>query len=391
MNNGPLDHLLEIKTGKMRQISSQNRQKPRGEFAKMIGSEPGKMVEIDPGETFTLAEIPGAGKIVRIWMTTMNLPGAKVNFNHFGLLKFFWDGEKIPSVEVPFGAFFGVPWGNYTHYLSTPLSCTSGGYNCNFPMPFSKGCRLEITNESSVKWPGLFFQIQYLELEKQPSSLRFHATWRRENPTQYRVPYRILDAKGQGHFAGVHLFMQNTSQWLNPQRMWNRYQETGSFLSAFFPEMLGMGILEGWEKIQVDGEEKPSILGTGTEDYFNSGFYYSNGTYSAPYWGCTVRSYPQARCASYRFHVQDPISFQKSILVDIDHGYTNQVEGDYQSVAYWYQNEPHQAFPALPGPEWRLPTPTSRNKAQFAVFTSPLWIPASIVGIRLVQKMLKRR
>ena len=391
MNPAPLNNLLDIQTGKMRLISSQNRQKPRGEFAKMIGSEPGKMVEINPGETFTLAEIPGAGKIVRIWMTTMNLPGAKVNFNEFGVLKFYWDGEKNPSVEVPFGAFFGVPWGKYTHYISAPLSCTSGGYNCSFPMPYSNGCRIEVVNESSVIWPGLFFQIQYLELENQSSPLRFHALWRRENPTQYRIPYRIMEAKGQGHFAGVHLYMQNTSQWLNPEKMWHRYQDSGSILSAFFPEMLGMGILEGWERIRVDGEEKPSIQGTGTEDYFNSGFYYSNGTFSAPYWGCTVRSYPQARCASYRFHIQDPIPFQESITVDIDHGYTNQVEGDYQSVAYWYQKEPHVDLPALPDPSLRIPTNPRRNIAQFAAFTSPLWIPASIIGLKLSKRIFGRR
>ena len=390
MSDSTFDHLLNIQAGKMHQVSSQNRQKPRGAFAKMIGSEPGKMVEIDPGETFTLADIPGAGKIVRIWMTTMNFPGATVNFNDYGVLKFYWDGEKEASVEVPFGAFFGVPWGKYTHYISAPLSCTSGGYNCNFPMPFSNGCRLEVTNQSSVTWPGLFFQIQYIELEEQPSPIRFHALWKRENPTRHRVPYRILEAEGQGHFVGVHLFMQNTSQWLNPPKMWERYQNSGSILSTVFPEMAGMGMLEGWELIRVDDEAQPSIIGTGTEDYFNSGFYYLNGTYSAPYWGCTVRSYLKSRCATYRFHIPDPIAFKKSIQVDIDHGYTSQVEGDYQSVAYWYQTEPHLAFPGLPTPELRLPIPTTMNTAQFAAFTSPIWIPAGIIGLKLLKKCFRR-
>jgi hypothetical protein len=303
---------------------------------------------------------------------------------------FFWDGEETPSVEVPFGAFFGVPWGKYTHYIAEPLSCTSGGYNCAFPMPFAEGCRLEVVNQSPVTWPGLFFQIQFIEMDKQTSPLRFHAQWRQEYPTRHRIPYRILDAKGKGHFAGVHLFMQNATRWLEPARMAAKYRESGSVLAALFPEALGMGILEGWERITVDAEETPSVTGTGTEDYFNSGFYFSTGPFSAPHWGCTVRSYMESRCAAYRFHINDPIMFKKSIVVDIDHGYTNQVSGDYHSVAYWYQTEPHAPFPLLPPVANRLPRPTGQNALQFGLFTSPLWLSAGFVGLRLLRLLLRR-
>jgi hypothetical protein len=386
-----INRLMFPQPGKMRLVSSQNRQEPRGEMAKMIGSEPGKMVEIDPGETFVLADIPGAGQIVRIWMTTMNLPGSRTNFNHAGVLRFYWDGEDSPSVEAPFGDFFGVPWGKYVHYMAEPLSCTSGGYNCQFPMPFSQGCRIEVVNQSTEKWPGLFFQIQYVALEEQPAPLRFHAQWRRQNPTEQRVPYRILDAEGSGHFAGMHLFMQNAGVWLDPARMKDRYQETKSVFGMLFPEMLGMGMLEGWERISVDGEAVPSVTGTGTEDYFNSGFYFSNGTFSAPYWGCTVRDYLNARCAAYRFHIPDPISFQNKIVVEMDHGYTNQVPTDYSSMAYWYQTEPHAVFPVLPPLQERMPASTGQNAAQFALFTSPLWIPAAITGLKLLGRILGKK
>ena len=71
----------------------------------------------------------------------------------------------------------------------------------------------------------------------------------------------------------VHLWMQKSGWWLDPARMLGRVQETGSPVSALFPEAAGMGMLEGWESIYVDGEETPSIPGTGNEDYFNSGFY----------------------------------------------------------------------------------------------------------------------
>jgi len=386
-----LSNLLAAPTGKMRQVSSQDRQPPAEVMARVLPGEPGKMIIIPPGETFTLADIPGAGQIVRIWMTTLSIPGQPHNFHHYGVLRFYWDGEETPSVEVPYGDFFGVPWGKYVHYTAEPLSCTSGGYNCNFIMPFANGCRIEAVNQAGTAWPGLFFQIQYLELDEQPSPLRFHAQWRRENPTQDRTPYRVLEAQGAGNFAGMHLFMQNAEWWLNPRRMANRARETGSPLGALFPHMLGMGILEGWERIFVDGEASPSVTGTGTEDYFNSGFYFNKGAYSAPYWGCTVRDYLTARCAAYRFHIPDPIPFQHSLVVDIDHGYTNQVAGDYSSVAYWYQSEPHGAFPALPPVETRLPTPPGRNAYQFALFTSPVWVPAAAVGLKLLGRIFGGR
>jgi hypothetical protein len=392
MSTSPsLSNLLKMPSGKMRLVSSQDRQPLSGMMAKVAPGEPGKMIEIPPGESFVLADLAGAGQIVRIWMTTMNLPGEGHNFNHYGVLRFFWDGEQTPSVEVPFGDFFGVPWGKYTHYTAEPLSCTSGGYNCNFIMPFARGCRIEAVNQSSEPWPALFFQIQYLEMAEQPSLLRFHAQWRRQNPTKQHVPYRILEAQGMGNFAGVHLFMQNAEWWLDPRRMARRAKETGTPFGAFFPEMVGMGMLEGWERIYVDDEPVPSMTGTGTEDYFNSGFYFSNGTFSAPYWGCTVRDYLTSRCAAYRFHIPDPIPFQHSLVVDMDHGYTNQVAGDYTSVAYWYQSEPHADFSPLPPVEERLPEPVGRNAYQFALFSSPVWLPAAVLGLKLLNRILAKK
>ena len=74
----------------------------------------------------------------------------------------------------------------------------------------------------------------------------------------------------------------------------------------------------------------------------------------------------------------------------MDHGYTNQVQTDYSSVAYWYQGEPHAAFPALPAVAKRLPTPTGQNGLQFALFTSPVWVPAAMVGLKALKKVLRR-
>jgi hypothetical protein len=138
-----------------------------------------------------------------------------------------------------------------------------------------------------------------------------------------------------------------------------------------FPGVLGLGMLEGWESIRVDGEAEASMTGTGTEDYFNSGYYFSHGRFSAPQWGCSLLDRLTARCAAYRFHIADPIPYRQSIVVDMDHGYANRVATDYRSVAYWYQTEPHAPFPELPPIAQRLPRSPFQNVLQVALFTSP--------------------
>jgi hypothetical protein len=87
--------------------------------------------------------------------------------------------------------------------------------------------------------------------------------------------------------------------------------------------------------------------------------------------------------------VADPIPFERSIVVNIDHGYTNQVQTDYSSVAYWYQTEPHAAFPPLPPVAQRLPTPAGQNRLQFALFASPIWVPTALLGLKILGKVLR--
>jgi len=134
-----ISNILIRRKGKLRMVTSQGRQPPAGFWSPIMGSNPNKMVEVGAGETLVLADVQGAGQITRIWMTTMVLPGSRYNAHHYGVVRLYWDGEETPSVEAPFGAFFGVPWGEYKHYIAEPLSCTSGGYNCQFPMPYERG------------------------------------------------------------------------------------------------------------------------------------------------------------------------------------------------------------------------------------------------------------
>jgi hypothetical protein len=285
-------------------------------------------VTVKKDQTAVLADIKGAGVISRIWVT---ISSPDKYFLRRILLRMYWDGEENPSVEVPVGDFFGTGF-QYTHYLSALVGMSSGGYYSYFPMPFSKGARIEAVNHTGQDVGSFYYHIDYQELkELEPNIGRFHAQWRREPRTEKGKPYTVLEAEGRGQFVGLNLNMQGYRE----KQLW---------------------FLEGDEFIYVDGETLASIRGTGTEDYFTSGWYFNKGTYAGPYHGLIIKDDTlQSRIAAYRFHIGDQIPFQKSIKVTIEHGHANAEPGDYSSVAYWYQTEPHKTFSSILPPERRIP------------------------------------
>jgi len=285
-------------------------------------------VTIRKGETAVLADIKGAGIITRIWLT---IASADKYFLRRILLRMYWDGEENPSVEVPVGDFFGTGF-QYTHYLSALVGMSSGGYYSYFPMPFSNGARIEAVNETGQDVGSFYYHIDYQQIRSLESDVgRFHAQWRREPRTEKGKDYTVLEAEGRGQFVGLNLNIQGYRE----KELW---------------------FLEGDEFIAVDGEKVASIRGTGTEDYFTSGWYFNRGTYAGPYHGLIIKDDTLlSRIAAYRFHVGDQIPFQKSIRVAIEHGHANEELGDYSSVAYWYQAEPHKPFPPVLRASRRIP------------------------------------
>lgn len=277
---------------------------------------------VQPGQTLTLFDAQGPGIVRRFWVTIA--PRLEPEIMRQTILRMYWDGETTPSVEVPIGDFFGVGFGQQVDFQSLPLNETSGGYNCYWPMPFHKSARWTITNLSKHRIDAFYYNLDWTKYDKlEPNMRHFHAQWRRENPTSPNKNYTILEAKGEGHYVGTALFMQNRRG-------------------------RGLGFLEGDEMVWVDGNTRPSLYGTGTEDYFSSGWYYDRGTYSALYHGVPIKDTTLGRISSYRWHIEDAIPFKKSIRFTIEHGTNNESEADYSSVAYWYQSEPHAAFPPLP-------------------------------------------
>jgi hypothetical protein len=252
------------------------------------------------------------------------------------ILRIFWDGEKNASVEATLGDFFGASFAKPRAFVSDRLIIAGGGYLCRFEMPFDHEAIIDVGNDSTKTIRDLFYQIGYYEEpERSEPEPTFHAQYSRTNRTPSPEPVMLLDARGKGRLAGLKVDLQNRSWWLRPP--WREIP---------LPRGFGLGLLEGWETITVDGGRV--LRGTGVEDYFNGGFYFGRGPFSTPTHGCMRRSILTSRVSAYRFHVDDPVDFETSLTMTIDHGLTNSMNGDYTSVAYWYQHEPHDPFPPLP-------------------------------------------
>jgi len=309
-----------------------------------------------PHETGPLAEIEGPGMIHNFYVT---MSCDDVFHYRRAILRMFWDDEETPSVEVPIGDFFGVPFSKAAFFQSIVMSVNPGsdlestdGLNCYFPMPFRKRARIELFNDSDQELMNVWYHINYEEVEAiDPDLGYFHACWRSEQPVKRIEPneriedagelgqgrnldgrdnYVILDAKGQGNYAGCVLQVNNiTGGWYG----------------------------EGDDMIFIDDDTwPPSIHGTGSEEVFGGGAG-PNVTYNTPYCGyhqVESRDF-SGRNAMYKFCVNDPVHFQKSIRVTIEHGHANNLGNDYSSTAYWYQAEPHAKLLELPSAVERIP------------------------------------
>ena len=295
-----------------------------------------KCTSVKAGESRTLAELEGAGLIVRLYFA---LP---IRYRRFLLrdliLRIFFDDDDFPSVEVPLGDFFGLPFGRYTRFSSFFISCTSGGYLCQFPMPFARGARIELVNRSTKTAFMIFCQVNYFELEKLDADCpRFMAGFRRENPTTKGKAYTLVHRKGRGWYVGCSLQAQSLEKFL-----------LGPWREIPFPQGYGLGTLEGWERIFIDGEEEPSFHGTGHEEFFNTGWYFTRKKDPGLFSGNLYRSYLKGRAAAYRQHLIDPIPFSKEIRLEIDHGIDSRIRGDYASCVYWYEQGDRAPLEPLP-------------------------------------------
>jgi hypothetical protein len=295
-------------------------------------------VRVKPKETFVMADVKGEGAIQQIWCTPAGTW-------RYAILRFYWDGEAEPSVECPVGDFFACGWGRYAQISSLAVCVNPGSaFNSYWEMPFRKGFKITLENLADENFT-IYYQINYTLTEVPDDAAYFHAQFRRVNPLPYKDVYTIVDGvKGWGHYVGTYMaWGVNNNGW------WG----------------------EGEIKFFLDGDDKfPTICGTGTEDYFCGSYDFDakrpDGTiqyteHTTPYSGLAqvIRGdghYDvQQRFGLYRWHVMDPIRFEKDLRVTIQAlgwrsgGRYLPLQDDIASVAFWYQAEPHAKFPKLPG------------------------------------------
>ncbi len=318
-------NLARIRPGvKSKRVSSYDRTGGNGD--NISGLADGAKVDI--------LKLDGAGVITHIWITLA--PGAdKLDRNNV-VIRMYWDGNTFPSVDAPVGPFFGNGWGEAYNFVSAPLAVTPGwgrSYVSYFAMPFAKGARIEIENQSGGKIDALYFNIDYEEMSELPPDLgRFHAWYNHQltpalpdgenewgllgktgNNPDGKGNYVFADIKGRGQFVGVNYYVNC------PSTMWYG---------------------EGDEMVFVDGDVHPTLNGTGTEDFFNTSWS-PKELFQHPYFG-----YPRVnngtgwlgRTHLYRFFIADPVHFEKSCFFTIEHGHNNNLTLDLASVAYWYQD-----------------------------------------------------
>jgi hypothetical protein len=355
MNDGyrHMDDITLLSDAKSRSISPEN---PTGEKGKGAMDAEGVCAEasrdlgkgwkispcicIEPGETRMLADIEGPGRILSMWFTGC--------LGRDYILRIYWNDQRYPSVEVPLADFFGYGWFDQQNKIKMEFSPIDSamiavnpcyGFNSYWPMPFQSHCTITMENRSETI-AKLYYQINYELCCILSSSAYFHAQWRRSNPVPYAQEYVILDdVQGSGQYVGVILHVGNNG----PNLWWG----------------------EGEVKFYIDGDEYPTICGTGTEDYFGGAWGWDvNGKYTAytsAYMGVHQIHEPsggediQQRFAMYRWHIPDPVRFSSDLKVTIqDLGWRRNGryylarQDDFSSVAYWYQTLPAVPFPPLP-------------------------------------------
>jgi len=349
-----MSNIYRLSDAKTRSISPENFTGAKGQGG-MATEGTGKNASRDLGQgwkvspsvvikahtTFTVAEIDGPGAIQHIWMTPTG------NWRN-SIIRFYWDDEKTPSVEAPVGDFFCMGWGQYAALQSLAVCVNPGSaFNCYWPMPFRKKCRITMENIDDRDMV-LYYQVDYTLTDVPSDAAYFHAQFRRVNPLPYKGVYTLVDGiKGKGQYVGTYIAwgVHNNGWWG-----------------------------EGEIKFYIDGDTKfPTINGTGTEDYFCGSYDFDTRKKNAagveevnytefctPYSGLAQvikgdgHYQVMQRFGLYRWHITDPIRFDKDLKVTIQAlgwrsgGRYLPLQDDIASTVFWYQTEPHAAFPALP-------------------------------------------
>lgn len=292
----PAQELFRLPAGvETRWASPENPKGERGAGGQENAGRKGRpAVPVKAGASLTLAEVTGSsGTVRRIWAT---LSDRSPQMLRSLKLEMFWDGAATPAVSAPFGDFFGAGLGRVVPFQSALFASPEGrSFNCYVPMPFRKGMRIVLTNESGKDLEAIFYDVDYTLGDPHGDDvLYFHAIWRRQRPTELQKDFEVLPKiTGRGRYLGAN-FSVMADQKTYQKTWWG----------------------EGEVKVYLDGDAAlPTLNGTGTEDYIGTG--YGQGAYSHLYQGCPVADQEHMRFSFYRLHVPDPVYFRREARVTI--------------------------------------------------------------------------
>lgn len=241
-------------------------------------------------------------------------------------IKITWDDEMQPAVYCPVADFFGYAFGS-SSMRSLLLGTLDNKAYCYFPMPFDKSARIELIRRNSegvsAKPVNIKAEIWYAPDKRNPAREgKFYAEWEKEVKLQPGVPHQLARIKGKGHYVGTLL----QAQGLN------------AGMTIFF---------EGDDSTSIDNSFR--LHGTGSEDYFNGGWYAMMDRWddkmSLPLHGSLGYSLPFCRTGGFRLYLSDKLSFERSFWHCIEHGPAgNNIPADYTSLGLYYSDSPPEGI-----------------------------------------------
>ena len=247
---------------------------------------------VQPGETKNLLDVKGAGIIQRMWMSGTIAKNPEQR--RAVVINMYWDGAAKPAVSAPIGDFFGNALGVMRPFDSELFSNPeSRSFNFTIPMPYRKGAKIEIVNESSSQ-VLFWYDINMQQMESIPEdAMYFHAHWRRDPKTKLGEDFTILPkVRGIGRFLGTHIGVIGDKKYL------------------------GTWFGEGEVKVYLDGDtDNPSLMGTGTEDYIGTGW--GQGVFYGQRFGSLVSDKEHDLYSFYRYHTADAVYFRQDCQVTI--------------------------------------------------------------------------
>jgi hypothetical protein len=282
------------------------------------GAKGSAFLTVKAGEQLVMMDVKGSGIIRRMWLSG-TIPRSEEQ-RRMVRIDMYWDGSKKPAVSAPIGDFFGLGLGLSVPYKNALFSNPEGrSFNFTIPMPYRTGARIVITNESSAH-ALVWYDINYTEEKVPDDALYFHAYWNRVMHTALGTDHVILpQVNGKGRFLGTNVGVIGDSAYRN----------------TWFGE--------GEVKVFLDGDKQlPTLAGTGTEDYIGTGW--GQGEYQDQYQGSLVSDSKNDVYAFYRYHVPDPVYFQKDCKVTIQQIGNTSVKNLRDMIARGVQLKPVWVF-----------------------------------------------